>query len=155
MTREEKLEAIYKEMANKELTLWCKARIYYTNYPNLADKYFWETTKYIEVVSMGNSHFEDWQIVKYKELERSFLEEDCCGFEVFNSIILQNYRACFFRIIWHPVMLGTIFEWYSSSRWFINSQFVMELVDKWTGYDESIDEQSDECVDFVYSLIQK
>lgn len=31
----------------------------------------------------------------------------------------------------------------------------MELVDKWTGYDESIDEQSDECIDFVYSLTQQ
>lgn len=29
----------------------------------------------------------------------------------------------------------------------------MELVDKWTGYDKSIDEQSDECVDYVYALI--
>ena len=52
-------------------------------------------------------------------------------------------------------MIGTIFERYSSSRWFINSQFITKLIDKWTWYDESIDEQSDECIDYVYSLIKK
>ena len=57
------------------------------------------------------------------------------------------------EIIWHPVMIGTILEWYSSSRWFINSQFITKLIDKRTWYDESIDEQSDGCIDFVYSLI--
>ena len=60
-----------------------------------------------------------------------------------------------FIIIWHPVMIGTIFEWYSSSRWFINSQFVIHLIERWTGYDKPIEEQSDECIDYVYSLIQK
>lgn len=52
-------------------------------------------------------------------------------------------------------MIGTIFERYSSSRWFINSQFITKLIDKWTWYDENIDEQSDECIDYVYSLTQK
>lgn len=31
----------------------------------------------------------------------------------------------------------------------------MELIDKWTGYDNPIDDQTDECIDFVYSLIKK
>ena len=60
-----------------------------------------------------------------------------------------------FETIWHPVMLGTIFEWYSSKKWFIHSQFIMELIDKWTGYDNPIDDQAEECIDYIYSLIQK
>gem|GEM_PF-2139535 len=32
MTREEKLEAIYKEMANKELNLGCKIKVEYLTY---------------------------------------------------------------------------------------------------------------------------
>ena len=52
-------------------------------------------------------------------------------------------------------MIGAIFERYSSNKWFINSQFVMALIDKRTGYDKSIEDQSDECIDYVYSLIQK
>lgn len=31
----------------------------------------------------------------------------------------------------------------------------MNLIEKWTWYDKSIDDQSDECIDYVYSLIQK
>lgn len=57
--------------------------------------------------------------------------------------------------VWHPVMIGSVFERYSASKWFINAQFVIELVDKWTWYDRPIEEQSDECVNFVYSLIKK
>lgn len=168
MGREEKIQAIYEDMANKELTLWCKARIYYTDYPNLADKYFWDTTKYIEVVLIGNSYFEDWQIVKYKELENSFLEEDCCGFWVFNPIILQNYRACFFKNIWRPVMIGDVIsylrnpfdkfiEWQPiGEHWLVDSysKNMNNLLVKWTDTSSSIDEQDDECVSFVYSLIK-
>lgn len=170
MEREEKLEAIYAKVANKELALWCKARIYHTNHPNLADKYFWEITKYIEVVSMGNSHFENWQIVKYKDLQHSFLKEDCYGFEVFDPIILQNYRDCFFKVIWHPVMIGDVMDYLEDKS---RSQFdeeeeeeyfysreeyyedIAELSDCWGDKRLCIDEQSEECIDLVYSLIEK
>ena len=111
MTREEKLEAIYKEMANKELTPWCCVE------------------------------------VKAQNEYGDFTYRLCRGDERPTTEIKE--------IIWHPVMLGTIFEWYSSSKWFINSQFINKLIDKWTGYDKPIDDQSDECIDYVYSLIQK
>lgn len=56
---------------------------------------------------------------------------------------------------WWKCLIGSIFEWYSFSKWFINSQFITKLIDKWTGYDKSIDDQSDDCIDFIYSLIKK
>ena len=169
MNREQKIEAIYQEMSYRELTLWCKVRIYYTNYPNLADKYFWEVTEYIEVVLMGNSYFEDWQSVKYEELENSFLEEDCCGLEVFNPIRLQHYRDLFVKIIWHPVMIGDVIsylrkpfekfvEWQPvGENWLVDSysKNINNLLVKWFDTSTSIEEQDDECIDFVYSLIKK
>ena len=31
----------------------------------------------------------------------------------------------------------------------------MELIEKWTWYDRPIDDQAEECIDYVYSLIPK
>lgn len=111
MSREEKITAIYKEMANKELTPWCCVEI------------------------------------KAQNEYGDFTYRLCRGDERPTTEIKE--------IIGHPVMLGSIFEWYSASKWFINAQFVIELIDKWTGYDKPIDDQSDECIDYIYSLIQK
>ena len=123
MTREEKIKAIYKEMANKELTLGYK-------------------------VYMTESHWPfDWVVIDNNEDWIDIWRED--------KMMTKELNNPHIEIIWHPVMIGTVFEWYSSSRWFINSQFVMELIDKWTGYDNPIDDQSQECIDYVYSLIQK
>ena len=128
MTREEKIVAIYQEMANKELNLGCMVRSNNWTYTIIDKQNVWFLDSY---------KGKDW--------------------DIHNTIVIEDRvnSRCYSieEIIWHSVMLGTIFEWYSKSRWFINSQFVMELIDKWTWYDESIDEQSDECIDFIYSLI--
>ncbi len=139
MTREEKIQAIYEKIANKELTFGCKV-----------DDECWRIVSIVEETAD-----ERWYIVVSEE--SLYNDEDLgayyCWLRVSWLEIMEQIDIA--EIIWHPVMLGTIFEWYSSSKWFINSQFVMELIDKWTGYDESIDEQSDECIDFVHSLIKK
>ena len=139
MTREEKTQAIYEKIANKELTFGCKV-----------DDECWRIVSIVEETAD-----ERWYIVVSEE--SLYNDEDLgayyCWLRVSWLEIMEQIDIA--EIIWHPVMLGTIFEWYSSSKWFINSQFVMELIDKWTGYDESIDEQSDECIDFVHSLIKK
>ena len=56
---------------------------------------------------------------------------------------------------WWKCLIGSIFERYSASKWFINSQFVIELIDKWAGYDTPVESQSDDCIDYIYSLISK
>lgn len=128
MTREEKLEAIYDEMANKEKTIWCKYLVYADDEPE----------KIIKAV-------EEWEnfSLYFGENDYAFIPTE------------KDYSRYYSikEIIWHPVMIGSIFERYSAGKWFINSQFIIELVEKWVGYDKSIDEQSDECIDYVYSLI--
>lgn len=134
MTREEKIGAIYKEMANKKVSFGCK-------YMHNGYRYTVDDSNYrlhkewnnycLYIGTICNCPIEI--VEKYNEYKNHWVVE----------------------IIWHPVMIGTVFEWYSASKWFINSQFVMELIDKWTGYDKPIDEQSGECIDYVYSLIPK
>ena len=125
MTREEKIQAIYKEIANKDIDEWC----------------------IIEA---------DWErgIILDYNWTRAYVWRQRWDFEKFDDY--QHLLIKFwYKVIWRPVMIGSIFERYSSSRWFINAQFVMELIDKWTWYDRPIEEQSDECVNFVYSLTKK
>lgn len=126
MTREEKIVAIYKEMADTDIDEWCIIEAY---------------------------DGERWTILDYN-WTRAYVWRQRWDFEKFDDY--QHLSIKFwYEVIWRPVMIGTIFEWYSASKWFINAQFVMELIDKWTGYDNPIDDQSDECIDYVYSLIPK
>ena len=130
MTREEKIAAIYKEMANKELNLGCMVRF---------DKWIYTIIDKKNVWFLDSYRGKDW--------------------DIHNTIVIEDgvNSRCYSieEIIWHPVMIGSIFERYSSSRWFINSQFVMNLIEVWTWYDKPIELQSDYCVDFVHSLIKK
>mgnify|MGYP001690357114 CR=1 FL=1 len=142
LEREQKLEAIYKEMANKELTLGCKIKVEYLTY------YHWETGGEESYSKEDNLIiWVDW-IASNGEVE---LDESDLSKAAPNWYIeeLETY----IKIIWHPIMIGAIFERYSSNKCFINSQFVMVLIDKRTSYDKPIEAQSDECIDYVYSLI--
>lgn len=129
MTREKKLEAIYKEMANKEPTFGCKAK---------------HTTKRWLIYNV----ILVWQMIYW---EKYFVRSDSLWYDV-EWVYEKDWT---FETIWHPVMLGAIFEWYSKNRWFINSQFILSLIEIWTWYDKLIDDQTDECIDYVYSLIPK
>lgn len=92
----------------------------------------------------------------YEEMANTEIELwwDRWSFEVFGNYQLLSIKY-WFDVIWHPVMIGTIFEWVSKKEWFVGSDFAMELINIWSWYDKPIDEQSDKCVDFIYSLIEK
>ena len=134
MPREQKLTAIYKEIANKKVSFGCR-------YMHDGYRYTVDDSNY-RLKKEWNSYC-------------LYIGSICnCPIEIVEQYNeYKNYWVV--EIIWHPVMIGTIFERYSSSRWFINAQFVMELIDKWTGYDNPIDDQAEECIDYVYSLIKK
>ena len=117
-------------MANKELTFGCKVKFSKWVYKIIDRENTWFLTSY---------EVKDW--------------------DIHNTIVIEDgvNSRCYSieEIIWHPVMIGTIFEWYSKKRGYINSQFVMNLIEIWTWYDKPIELQSDYCVDFVHSLIKK
>lgn len=134
MTREEKIEAIYAEMANKEATFGCRYK-------------FIKKYQYCDW-----AWFEPWDMITLCKRDAKY--EDSFLTTFFRDIALIKKDVYdYVEIIWHPVMIGSIFERYSASKWFINAQFVMELIDKWAGYDKNIEDQSDECIDYIYSLI--
>ena len=139
MTREQKLEAIYKEMANKELTFGCKVKFSKWVYKIIDRENTWFLTSY---------EVKDWV--------------------VHNTIVIEDRvnSRCYSieEIIWHPVMIGDVLDWIEP-YWSGHVQSVefterrrrkMNLVLLQRDNKRlPIDEQSDGCIDYVYSLIQK
>lgn len=137
MIREEKIEFIYKKIANKDLNFGC--------------------------------------LFKYKD--KDFAEfRICCikeGWWIINWIEWGGLKAAFREnfinntiIIWHKVMIGDVIDFikknnirYSSSDidnyfWISkSSQYIFEQL--WKNLTAPIEYQSNECIDFVYSLLEK
>ena len=127
MTREKKLEAIYKEMANKKRTFGCICRI-----NDGEDVIFIRQNK-------------TWSYLSIRENE---------------EFTVSLWYAP--EIIWHPVMIWDVIEWIEPYwGWYAQDlKFSQERKRKinivllqWDKKRESIDTQSDECIDLVYSLI--
>lgn len=129
MTREEKLEAIYKEMANKEVSFGCRCRI-----NDGEDVIFIRQNK-------------TWSYLSIRE-NKEFT-------------VSLWYTP---EVIWHPVMIWDVIDWIEP-YWALFAQSlnlsnerqskIKFVLVKWHKKREPIEMQSDECIDYVYSLIQK
>lgn len=139
MTRKEKIAAIYKEMANKELTFGCKVKFSKWIYSIIDRENVWFLDSYKGV---------DWNIRNTIVIEDG-VNSRCYSIE---------------EIIGHPVMIWDVIDWidpywkgYAQDVKF--SQERKRKIDiallQWDKKRESIETQSDECIDYVYSLIQK
>lgn len=162
MTREEKITAIYKEMANKELSLWCKLKFVVGSKKSVyAEDCF---SKFLEdwIVESSESYEDEIQIF-YNYTEGTYIYF-CTNCE--ESVLVYSND---FEIIWHPVMIGDVIsylrkpfdkfiEWHPvGENWLVDSysKNINNLLVKWFDTSLPIDEQDDECVDFIYSLIKK
>lgn len=138
MTREQKIVAIYKEMANKELTFGCTAKL---------------TTKkgtQHDVILIGDiSNGEKYFVVK------DSLDKDVDWFYT---------NDWYYEFIWHPVMIGDVIDyiepyWNGYAQDVKFSQERKRKIDivllQWDKKREPIEAQSDECVEYVYNLIKK
>ena len=120
MPREEKIKAIYKEMANKELSPWCC----------------------VEVKAQNEYGDFTYRLCRWDERPEEEIKE----------------------IIWHPVMIGDVID-YIEPYWKGYAQDVRFSKERkrkidiallqWDKKREPIEAQSDECIDYVYSLIKK
>ena len=135
MTREEKLEAIYEEIANKELTFGCKAK---------------HTTKrwlIYDVILV-------WQMIYW---EKYFVRSDSLWYDV-EWVYEKDWT---FETIWHPVMIGDAIKRIKENIEISYWEYLVKLLGQlsrpwlWRELGLSIDDQSQECIDYVYSLIKK
>lgn len=135
------LDAIYKEIANKELTMWCRIKPLYSFKDEGIQPILGEKRNYIE-----NDSFEVVLLSKkawHWELER--LKSDI-------------------QIMGHPVMIWDVLDWVNKNieKSFIEENPVMydwldeyrqEVLYKRTKPKESIEEQSERCIAYIYSLL--
>lgn len=139
MTRAEKISAIYAEMANKEETFWCKVKFSKWIYSIIDRENVWFLSSY-----KGN----DWNI--------------------HNTIVIEDgvNSRCYSieEIIWHPVMIGDVLDWIEPYWWVFAQSVNLDIERTRKGTlllsvrkqkRKPIDDQSDECIDYVYSLIPK
>ena len=133
MAREEKIKAIYKEMANKELAMWCDIVADGDMATIIDANRFWEWI----AILRGN-----WFVTR---------EE-------------PNYE---FTVIWCPVMIWDVISYLRKPfntfvegmpvgrSWEVDSYIknMNSLLTEWIDTRSPIEKQSDECINFVYSLI--
>ena len=125
-------------MANKELTFGCTAKL---------------TTKkgtQHDVILIGDiSNGEKYFVVK------DSLDKDVDWFYT---------NDWYYEFIWHPVMIGDVIDWIEPywKGYAQDVKFSQERKRKinivllqWDKKRESIEYQSDDCIDFIYSLIAK
>lgn len=59
------------------------------------------------------------------------------------------------EIIWHPVMIGDVLNYIDGITPRTNiSQNILDIVFIWWKKNEPIDDQSEECITFIYNLIK-
>jgi len=125
MTKEEMLLAIYNEMADKTLSEWCI----------VFNKVSWTN----DIV---------WNI--YITFDDKLIEPR------FDRLMEKDE----YKIIWHPVRIGDVLDWFDKNNpehlwwwnWVINGEIIVR---EWNNLRLPIDEQSDECIEFIYNLIKK
>ena len=136
MTREEKITAIYKEMANKDLSFGCKVKFSKWIYSIIDRENVWFLDSYKGV---------DWNIRNTIVIEDG-VNSRCYSIE---------------EIIGHPVMIGDVIKRIKENREISYWEYLVKLLGQlsrpwlWRELGLSIDDQSQECIDYVYSLIQK
>ena len=132
MTREEKISAIYQEMANKKRTFGCRCRI--------------NDGKDVIFIRQNKT----WSYLSIRENEE--------------FTVSLWYTP---EIIWHPVMIWDVLRQirllagYALDNDLIKksdfgnviAQHNYRITQIWEDFREPIEEQSDECIDYVYSLI--
>lgn len=141
-------------MANKELTFGCKVKFSKWIYSIIDRENVWFLDSYKGV---------DWNIRNTIVIEDG-VNSRCYSIE---------------EIIGHPVMIGDVIDWIEKKDfdvnkkipwfWFedekeiddesklflIQDYYTDKIIAFWDKKRESIETQSDECIDYVYSLIQK
>ena len=159
------LDRIYEVIADKQLSLGCVLEF---NEKDMDNKY-WPIVlfKYVRQWS-SSSEWYDWYRTQRWDLV-------CANMRQWEfKFITERYRNCmhrqpdeegericdelvekYFTIIWHPVMIGDVLDW-AVKKWSMIRYDDMQCVNilyLWTEKRKPIDDQSDECIKFIYSLL--
>lgn len=155
-TKQEKIDAIYEKIANKDLSFGCRImlknqEIVMENQPveygtlenyevvwsiigRYWTLYWWWVTVEIEKIYFNDSFYSEEEVSDGFKEEFSFDEDN-------------EEKDWNLEIIGHPVMISDVMEYFYGSVRF------SEWWKCWRKLTKPVEEQSDECIDFIYNLI--
>ena len=126
MTRQEKINKIYEVIADKGLRFW-----------NLVK--YWINKQVARVVCTCN-----FKVVKVKPLKTDSLTESFYEWKEFD-----------WEIIGHPVMIGDVLDWMRENLLIEDwEDRQVGVCMEWNKKRKPIDNQPDDCIDFIYDLIE-
>ena len=122
-TKEEMIKVIYEKVADKTLSFGCYVKnLTHHKYNKAIYCYKWWQKEHF-VYQRDNWEIDKWWAWYFD-----------------------------FEIIWHPVMIWDILDYWLNKKTFsYNEYFAMY----WNNWRKPIEEQSDECIKYVYNLINK
>ena len=147
MTREEKISAIHKEIANTDIDEWCVIEAYCKRWVIL--DYNW-TRAYVWWYRWDFEKFDDYQHLSIK---------------------------LWYEVIWRPVMIWDVIDWIEKKTFDINKKipwfwfeedeeisdesklyliqdyYIDNVISYWDTKREPVEAQSEDCIDYIYSLI--
>lgn len=157
MTKQQKLDAIYEAMADKTLSYGCKI--------TTADKDYGLNVEAITIKKI------EW-ITSWSWYDKT---DDCVSVYIpfgwrgnsgkYKPMV--SFAKNKMKIIWHPVRIGDVLDFFDKIIFRVESEEALEIlpkyklqvktqmIEKWKRKRLPIDDQSEECIDFVYSLIAK
>lgn len=149
MNKQDKINAIYKEIANKELSFGCKIIIECTTcswddiYPDtIKARYLqWDWKFWSEKSKFHWDLMVDWELSSYSVKLNELWETP------WNNT---------FEIIWHSVLIWDVLDyWQINWLWLCSMNDISEaILLLWENKRLPINEQSEECINYIYNLIK-
>jgi len=159
MNKQEMIEAIYKEIANKEISIWCKVKVkrYFTKY-NFNDERNFLINWIFEIngdwfsygefrLRKAGGNIMSWELrklvfnFKWEERKNKIPKKD------------NNNKWIDFieEVIWHPVLIWDVLDYMTFNN--PKQPIKTELSLAWEFKRLPIEEQSAQCITYIYNLI--
>lgn len=159
-TKLEMINAIYKKIADKRLDLWCK--IERKRYRTVDWIHWKEPREWIIWLSI-KSVTPDWSY-NWQALWVFWSDSWTYACTEFSIDILNSKfddGEFIYKIVWRPVMIGDVLDYIRQDAWDTHLQKRYEDIQKLQfkvlqsfSPREPIDNQSDNCIKFIYSLLE-
>jgi len=150
--KQEMIDKIYEKVANKKWTFWCKFKMKWEKYPQnytiIKAQPNWSSSEYIEnwiVKSPKNitCDIKPTQFIYIVSLEVNYID--------FKKVDKDEHFYCNVITIWHPVMIWDVLDYINTK----SSTVLKYINEDWKNKRLPIEEQSKECIEYVYNLIKE
>lgn len=129
MTKEQMIDKIYEVVANKEFSMWCK--IVYT--PLHTQGYYKTRTILSTKINSELLYIEKW-------------------YQYFTPEKISRDQIT--KVIWRPILIWDVLDWNEVNNWDMFDRYSWYLETIWKKKRLPIEEQSEECITYIYNLIK-